>query len=53
MTTRRDAGLRIVRTLNLAPALFEAGEYPALLELDRNLRHSRMRTVMVNRNATP
>ncbi len=52
-TTRRDAGLRIVRTLNLAPALFEASDYPALLELDRNLRHSRMRTVMVNRNAKP
>ncbi len=55
METKRgaDGSLRITRTIDLEPVLFPATNYPALLELDRDLKHPRLRTVMVKRESSP
>ncbi len=48
-----DGSLRITRTVDLDPVLFPATNYPALLDLDRDLKHPRLRTVMVKRESKP
>jgi hypothetical protein len=55
METKRgdDGSLRITRKIDLEPVMFPATNYPALLELDRDLKHPRLRTVMVKREPNP